>query len=109
MLKSSGQYVTIAGDVQGPISVGRILSTAAARINRGFWSCFTDPTYHDMLTAPGAADLDRITAMLERGAVRVRTDSEHAFQLDAVVAAFERMASQRAKGKVVIVVHADEE
>jgi hypothetical protein len=75
VLKSSGHYCTIAGDFSAPVSVGNILQIAVSRINRAFWSWTLDPTYHDMIADPNAADLEKVTELIERGVVRTRADS----------------------------------
>jgi hypothetical protein len=84
VLKSSGHYCTIAGDFSAPVSVGNILQIAASRINRAFWSWTLDPTYHDMIADPDAADLNKVTEMIERGLVHTRADS-YVYRTDITV------------------------
>jgi NADPH:quinone reductase-like Zn-dependent oxidoreductase len=97
---STGIYVTIAGDNQTKISLGKALSVGSSILNRKFWSLFGEPRYSYLTTRTTWTDLYEIRKLVEDGAIRPVIDK--VYSMEEVAQAFEMSKSGKARGKLVI-------
>ncbi len=101
-----GIFYTIVGDKpSGKVTMGGMLSAMCSMMCRG---CCSGPKYMMGMNLPSDADKG-VTAVLElvrQGAVRIVLDptSPYDFSLDGAVTMFEKQASGRCKGKLVMTV-----
>lgn len=101
VLKSNGDFVTIAGDTQeDKLDVSGIFKTVGRVASRKFWSLISTPGYHNFTTSTNFGDLDKISKLVEEGKLKALIDSEYA--LKDTLAALQRNKTQRSVGKVVV-------
>lgn len=100
--KRGGRFVTIANDNEGPINLGRILKVGGSMLSRKVGSLFGGPNFTTVTCWTSGRNLEIIDKYFAEGKVRAIIDSTH--KLENFKEAFERQASNRARGKVVICV-----
>eukprot|EP00040_Diaphanoeca_grandis_P025115 m.138770 g.138770 ORF g.138770 m.138770 type:complete len:329 (-) comp30013_c0_seq1:98-1084(-) len=95
--KSSGHFVTIAGDG------GSMTSTIAKAMWRKFGSNFKGPSYQIFLTNNAHADLDVLTALIEEGKIKATIDgAPYKFGDEGIAEMLTKLMSGRTKGKLVM-------
>jgi len=110
VLKSGGHYVTISGDTQDKMNVGRLVSIAGSWIGRNFMSLFNHPDYSYFTTDPTKAYLQLIEVrqLIDGGfIVPVIDNSRGKFNFENIAEAFEYSMEGRVTGKLVIQIDDD--
>jgi alcohol dehydrogenase len=101
VLKKNGNFVTIAGDVQGDkMNVFNITQMVAKVASRKFWSLISTPGYHYFATSTGYEDLNQVKALVDAGKLTALVDSK--YPLSKTADALLRNKTMRAVGKVVV-------
>jgi alcohol dehydrogenase len=100
VLKPGGSYITIAGDGHEKMSLGMLARAGYRQITRS-WP-FEETKYVIYSAFPDGAQLAHIAQLMEEGKIRGVVDST--FPLSDAAAAFARLQTGRARGKVVVVV-----
>lgn len=108
MLKSNGRFVTIAGDKQEPITIGKVLSVAGSIINRNFWAFVSDSPYYELVLCKAVGkQLAVISKLIDEGAIQPFVS--HVYSFDEVQEMFAESMTGRARGKLVLGVIAEGE
>jgi len=110
VLKGTGHYVTISGDVQSKMNVGRLVGIAGSWIGRNFMSLFNHPQYSffNIDATRGHIQLIEVRQLIDGGfIVPVIDHSRGNFNFDNIAEAFEYSMEGRSTGKLVI--HIDED
>ena len=101
MLKSNGRFVTIAGDKQEPITIGKVLSVAGSIINRNFWAFVSDSPYYELVLCKAVGrQLAVISKLIDEGAIKPFVS--HVYSFDEVQEMFAESMTGRARGKLVL-------
>jgi len=112
VLRKNGSFVTIAGDVQTPLSASRILDIGLNLVGRNLKYLFTDsPSYSYTIAKgnKGSTQLLEIRHMVEGGLIKPIVDREtNLFSLENLHEAFEYSMSGKVIGKVVVLVDSEE-
>jgi alcohol dehydrogenase len=99
LLKTSGIYVSIAGD--GGVSLPTMMGRVVARKLKSFIAA---PNYSIFLTNSNGKDLDVLKEMVEKGDVKAIIEESFPFSEDGVRAMFGKLMGGRTKGKLVMTV-----
>lgn len=100
VLEKGGQFITISGhDPEGAVTVSGIMGGVAKTVWR---NTFGDFKYYLVLKKSEAAKLQQLAALVDEGKLRAVVDQ--VFPWDEVHAAFAKLMSGRAKGKLVVTV-----
>jgi len=98
LIKPGGAFVTIVGDKQGNMSVGKLVEAGVKTIERS-WPV-TDIRYRLYTIAPNGEQTKILGALMASGELRTVVDST--YPLADAVQAFARIMSGRAAGKVIV-------
>lgn len=103
VLAPGGCFVTIAGDRQDKVTLGRVASTVGSVASRKFWSLFGYPSYVYFSCDNKRADqLNALSAYIAEGKVRPVVD--RTYPLEKAADAFAYLMEGHARGKVVITI-----
>merc|ERR1712228_1108930 len=106
VLKGNGHYVTIVGDAESKLTVGKAVNRTFSSINRSFWGAVGYQKYDFVLCDPSSY-LDEITVLIESGKLDIMLDKESPFKFENYGAMFEKSMARKAKGKLVLHVSDD--
>lgn len=109
VLRPGGRFVSICGDRQDKVTLGRALTTVGGVINRKFWGLLGLGPSYEYFSADNCRhdQLAHLADMVDAGLVRPVVD--RVYDLDEAAAAFAHVAGGRSKGKVVLRVVAESE
>merc|ERR1712228_583107 len=106
VLKGNGYYVTIVGDAESKLTVGKAVNRTFSSINRSFWGAVGYQKYDFVLCDPSSY-LDEITVLIESGKLDIMMDKESPFKFENYDAMFEKSMARKAKGKLILHVSDD--
>ncbi|KAJ7504506.1 hypothetical protein B0H11DRAFT_1852923 [Mycena galericulata] len=103
-----GAFVTVGAWPNTRTAIGGMLRQAFEGFFRPTWLGGVPRKYDLVLVNLGKKDLEAVRDLVAKGTVKPLVDSVYSFDRDGVLKAYERIMSNRAVGKVVIKVAAEE-
>jgi len=80
VMKNKGQYVTICGDKQAKLTIGKLVKTGCSLTNRKFWQLFGSNGYHMVTAFCHYKAMDVLREMVESGALKPVLDSTYSLE-----------------------------